>query len=299
MANEHIRQRLHLPSDRRNWTADTREGNPFMPFIKRNEVEIYFETHGQGAPMMFFSETACAGDVWNIFQVPEFCRDHKVITHDYRGTGRSTKPTVQYSTEDFVEDAVAILDHLNAGPAIVCGHSMGGRIIQLLALKYPARVKNMIIASSGAGHPGMAKGIPFQLCKEMVELGYERYVRDHTLEVGWTPAYLKQNRDKVEHFLKVRMANLPPLESYLRHVIARQEHDTTDRLKDIKLPTLVMVGSDDHVSSTGRSHRKDADILARGIPNATFVEIPGEAHNYFFTNPDVAHKAIRSFLAAS
>ena len=79
---------------------------------------------------MFFSETACAGDVWSIFQVPEFGRDHTVITHDYQGTGRSTKPTVHYSTEDFVDDAVAILEHLNAGPAIVCGHSMGGRIIQ-------------------------------------------------------------------------------------------------------------------------------------------------------------------------
>jgi pimeloyl-ACP methyl ester carboxylesterase len=61
-----------------------------MPFIKRNDVEIYFETQGHGAPLMFFSETACAGDVWSIFQVPEFGRDHTVITHDYRGTGRST-----------------------------------------------------------------------------------------------------------------------------------------------------------------------------------------------------------------
>jgi 3-oxoadipate enol-lactonase len=270
-----------------------------MPFIKRNDVEIYFETHGQGTPLMFFSETACVGDVWNIFQVPEFGRDHMVITHDYRGTGRSTKATVQYSTEDFVEDAVAILDHLNAGPAILCGHSMGGRIIQLLALKYPAKVKKMIIASSGAGHPGMAKGIPFQLCKEMVELGYERYVRDHTLEVGWTPEYLEKNRDNVDRFLQIRMANLPPLESYLRHVIARQEHDTTDRLKDINVPTLVIVGSDDHVSSTGRSHRREADVLVRGIPNARFVELAGEAHNYFFSNPDAAHRAIRSFLAAN
>jgi pimeloyl-ACP methyl ester carboxylesterase len=268
-----------------------------MPFIKRNDVEIYYETHGQGTPFMFFSETACAGDVWNIFQVPEFCRDHLVVIHDYRGTGRSSKPAVQYSTADFVDDAVAILDHLDAGPAIVCGHSMGGRIIQLLVLKYPAKVKKMIIASSGAGHPEMPNGIPFQLCKEMVELGYERYVRDHTLEVGWTPAYIENNLDRVEHFLRIRMANLPPLESYLRHVIARQQHDTTDRLKDIKVPTLVMVGSDDHISSTGRSHRADGDILARGIPNAKFVELPGEAHNYFFTNPDKAHKAICEFLA--
>jgi len=115
--------------------------------------------------------------------------------------------------------------------------------------------------------------------------------------VGWTKAYTEQHRDQVERFFNVRMATLPPLESYLRHVIARQEHDTTDRLKEIKVPTLVMVGSDDHASATGRSHRTDADILARGIPNAKLAVIPGEAHNYFFTNPGEAHRIIREFLA--
>ncbi len=267
-----------------------------MPFLKRNDVEIYYETHCQGTPFMFFSETACDGEIWKTFQVPEFSRDHMVITHDYRDTGKSTKPAKQYTTEDFVDDAVAILDHLNAVPAIVCGHSMGGRVIQLMALKYPTKVKKMIIASSGAGHPGM-KGIPLKMCKEMVELGYERYVRDHALEVGWTKGYIEQHRDRVEHFLNFRIATLPPLESYLRHVIARQEHDTTDRLKEIKVPTLVMVGSDDHASATGRSHRTDADILARGIPNAKLAVIPGEAHNYFFTNPGEAQRIIREFLA--
>jgi len=102
-----------------------------MPFLKRDEVEIYYEAHGQGTPFMFFSETACDGEVWKIFQVPEFSRDHMVITHDYRDTGKSSKPSKQYTTEDFVDDAVAILDHLKADPAIVCGHSMGGRVISL------------------------------------------------------------------------------------------------------------------------------------------------------------------------
>jgi pimeloyl-ACP methyl ester carboxylesterase len=267
-----------------------------MPFLKRNDIDVYYEVHGQGTPFMFFSETACDGEVWKTHQVPEFSLDHMVITHDYRDTGKSTKPSKQYTTEAFVDDAVAILDHLNAGPAIVCGHSMGGRVIQLLALKYPAQVKKMIIASSGAGHPGM-KGIPLKMCKEMVELGYARYVRDHVLEVGWTKTYIEQHRDRVEHFLKIRMATLPPLESYLRHVVARQQHDTTDRLRDITAPTLVMVGADDHVSATGRSHRTDADILARGIPNAKLAVISGEAHNYFFTNPHEAHGAMREFLA--
>ena len=268
-----------------------------MPFVKSNDVQIYYETHGQGAPFMFFSETACDGEVWKIFQVPEFSRDHMVITHDYRGTGKSSKPSDQYSTGDFVDDAVAILDHLNAAPAIVCGHSMGGRVIQLTALKYPAKIKKMIIASSGAGHPGMAKGIPIKMCIEMVELGYERYVREHALEVGWTKAYIDQHRDLVDNFLKVRMAGIPPIESYLRHVIARQELDTTDRLKDITVPALVMVGSDDHVSATGRSHRMDAEIPAGGIPNAKLAVIAGEAHNYFFTNPGEAHRIIRDFLS--
>jgi pimeloyl-ACP methyl ester carboxylesterase len=173
---------------------------------------------------------------------------------------------------------------------------MGGRVIQLMALKYPAKIKKMIIASSGAGHPGMAKGIPIKMCIEMVELGYERYVREHALEVGWTKAYIDQHRDLVDNFLNVRMAGIPPIESYLRHVIARQEHDTTDRLKDITVPTLVMVGSDDHVSASGKSHRTDAEILAGGIPNAKLAVITGEAHNYFFTNPGEAHRIIRDFL---
>ena len=97
-----------------------------MPFIKRNGVEIFYNTYGHGTPFLFFSETACAGDIWNTFQVPEFSRDHLVITHDYRGTGKSSRPTVQYSCEDFVDDASAILDDLSAGPAILLGHSMGG-----------------------------------------------------------------------------------------------------------------------------------------------------------------------------
>ena len=92
-----------------------------MSLIRHTTVEIHYETCGAGDPFLFFSETACAGDIWHTFQVPEFSRDHLIITHDYRGTGKSTRPTEQYSCDDFVDDAVAILDHLNAGPAILLG----------------------------------------------------------------------------------------------------------------------------------------------------------------------------------
>jgi 3-oxoadipate enol-lactonase len=269
-----------------------------MPFLKHNDVAVFYETHGSGTPFLFFSETACAGDIWNAFQVPEFSRDHMVITHDFRGTGKSSRPTIQYSCEDFVDDAVAILDHLNAGPTIVLGHSMGGRVAMLMALKYPEKVKKLIVASVGPGVAG-APPIPFKMCKEMAEWGYAKYVREHTLEVGWTAEYAKQHPDRVETFLRIRMNNLPALEDYLHHVVARQGCDLSARLKDIRQPTLILVGEHDHSSATGASHRAAAERLAQDLPNGTFVVIPREAHNYFMTNPDEAHRIIREFLVSS
>ena len=268
-----------------------------MPCVTRDGSEIYYEHYGRGFPFLFFSETACAGDIWNTFQVPEFSRDYLVVTHDYRGTGKSSRPVTQYSCEDFVDDASAILDRVNGGPAILLGHSMGGRVALLMALKYPEKVKKLIVASVGPGAPG-APPIPFKMCKEMVEWGYEKYVREHTLEVGWTHEYIEKHPDRVEHFLTIRMNNLPTLEDYLRHVVARQACDLSGRVKEIKHPTLVIVGDQDHSSATGASHRVTSEALANELPNGQYAVIPNEAHNYFMTNPGEAHRIIRRFLAA-
>ena len=47
-----------------------------MPTVRVNEVEIYYEAHGEGQPFIFFSETACDGEIWKLYQVPEFSKDH-------------------------------------------------------------------------------------------------------------------------------------------------------------------------------------------------------------------------------
>lgn len=268
-----------------------------MPHIKAKDgVEIYYESHGEGPGFLFLSETACDGEVWKIYQVPEFSRDHRVVIVDYRGTGKSGKPSAKYSTKMFADDAAAVLDHLGLNAAVVCGHSMGGRVAQLLALDHPEKVSKLILASSGAAHPG-EKGIPLRIAKEMVEQGYEAYVRDHTIVVGWTESYARAHMNLIEKYLKVRMANLCPVEFYFRHVLARQEHDTSDRLKNINAPTLVLVGDDDHFVVSDMSHRRGADILASGIPDAKLVVLPGERHSYFYTEPAQVHGIIRSFLA--
>jgi pimeloyl-ACP methyl ester carboxylesterase len=268
-----------------------------MPTVHVKDAEIYYEVHGQGQPFLFFSETACGGQIWKLYQVPEFAKDHRVIIHDYRGTGRSSRPSMDYTTRMFCDDSVAVLDHLKVDKAIVLGHSMGGRVAQLLALEYPERVKKLILASTGASFPGGA-GLPLQMCKEMIEWGYEKYVRQHTIQVGFTDQFVKQEPKRLEEFFNVRLANLGPVEFYLRHVLSRQGHDTSARLKDIRVPTLVLVGELEGDPNVVMTHRMSADILARTIPNAKFVILPGQKHNYFASAPEMAHKAIREFLSA-
>ena len=266
-----------------------------MPHLKLKDAEIYYEVHGDGTPFLFCSVTGCDHQAWKFHQVPEFSRDHKVILFDYRGTGKSSKLVQKYSIKMFTEDAAAILDHLDVEQAVVCGHSMGGVAAQLLALDYPRKVKKLILASSGSSHPG-AQGIPLAMCRDMVRLGFEEYIRRHTIETGWTREFVSFHPDVIEKFLQVRLSGIAPLENYLHFVLARQEHDHTERLKEIRLPTLVLVGDDEHHGAADRSHWDAAHHLAREIPNAKLVILPGEGHHYLATNPDAAHRAIREFI---
>ena len=266
-----------------------------MPLLSVNDTELYYEVHGQGRPFLFLSETHCDGEVWKIHQVSEFSRDHRVIIMDYRGTGQSGKPSIPYTTQMFADDAMALLDHLEASEAVVCGHSMGGRVAQLMALDHPSRIKALVLASTGASFPE-TKGIPLKIATEMVEWGYQKYVRDHSILVGFTDEFAARHADRVENYLRVRMANMGPVEFYFRHLLARQGHDTSGRLGEIRAPTLILVGEDDRNVTSDMNHRTSSEILENGIAGAELMVLRGERHSYFFANPDAAHRAIRDFL---
>jgi pimeloyl-ACP methyl ester carboxylesterase len=266
-----------------------------MPYLSLPDAEIYYETYGEGSPFLFCSVTGLDHQAWKFHQVREFSRDHRVILFDYRGTGKSSKSVQKYSIPMFTEDAAALLDHLNVEQATVCGHSMGGVVAQLLAIEHPRKIKKLILASSGAAHPG-ARGIPLAMCRDMVRKGFEGYIREHTIETGWTKEFVEKNPALIEKFLQVRMSGIAPLENYLHFVLARQEHDHTDRLKEINVPTLVLVGDDENHGATDNTHWAAAHQLARAIPNAKLVVLSGEGHHYLATNPATAHEAIREFI---
>ena len=121
-------------------------------------------------------------------------------------------------------------------------------------------------------------------------------MREHTLQVGFTDEFVKSQPERLESFFRQRLDNICPVEFYLRHVLSRQSHDTSGRLKDIRMPTLVMVGELEGDPNVVMTHRMSSNILAEEIPNARFIMLPKQKHNYFASDPATAHAVIREFL---
>ena len=266
-----------------------------MAFLNLGDTNLYYETAGEGPAMLFLSATAWHCEPWRMHQLAEFSRDHKVILFDQRGTGRSKTSAKDFGTGRLAADALALLDHLGIRRAILVGHSNGGRVGQLIAIEHKDRVEKLILCSAGTNQGG--NGVPIKLVCELVEHGYDRYVRDHALVVGSTKSFYAKNRDLVEKFLDVRMSNPPPLDVFLGHVIGRSTSDTAGRLHEIAAPTLIMVGDDEDHSAVDKTHSEAARIQARAIPNAKLVVMPDSGHHYPFLQPEMTHRVMREFLA--
>ena len=272
-----------------------------MPKVKVNDIQMYYELHGQGDPFVCISGTGFNGQTWKPYQVPEFSSAYQVLIFDHRGTGESDKPDGPYSTRMFADDLAGLMDALGLSRAHVLGHSMGGRVAQHLALDYPDKVRTLILAGSGSGQYDrsryMTRGIPVYTCLELVEKGYERYMEDHIAgEFFFSPDFVREHPEVVQKAKASYSCSPTPLKNYLLHVIARQEHETTDRLGEIKAPTLVMVGGQDRVVGGTGDHFRAAEVLAERIPNAKFVVVKGARHAFLWEDPAQTHKLIWDFI---
>ncbi len=269
-----------------------------MPVLRLDDADIHYDVQGEGAALLFCSATATHGDVWKFHQVPRFSGDHRVIIYDQRGTGDSVARSNDFSTRRLAADAAALLDHVDAGPAIVCGHSNGGRVAQMLTLDHPRQVAKLVLMSSGGASDG--KGIPLSLCLDLVENGFDRHMREQCVENGFTKDWAAENPVELERYLAVRLAKPPSLEVFLRHVIAREDYNPAGRLKEISVPTLVIVGADEDHGDPGRmTHFKYAHALAREIPGAKLSILPRQGHYYYFSNPIDTNGVISEFIAAT
>ena len=105
-----------------------------MPTARINGVELYFEEHGTGFPLLLLMGFGDDCSAWSL-QVPAFSARYRTIVFDHRGVGRSEKPEDGYSIPHFSDDAIGLLDHLGASQAHLVGYSMGGRVAQDIAAR--------------------------------------------------------------------------------------------------------------------------------------------------------------------
>ena len=124
-----------------------------MPRVRVNDIELYYEAHGQGYPVVFLHGFVGTVNMWHP-QVSLLSREHRFIIYDARGHGQSESPPSldQYSADIVVEDLVQLLGALGIEKAVVGGLSMGGYQSLRFYLHHPRTVAALILMDTGPGY---------------------------------------------------------------------------------------------------------------------------------------------------
>lgn len=261
-----------------------------MDKVKVDDIEMAYDIVGVGPPLLLIAGTGYPGATWLPPFVEPLAERCTVIRFDHRGTGASTSTPGPYSTRQFASDAAGLCEALGFTDGVhALGHSMGGRVAQWLAIDWPSTVRSLVLAASGpgqyrAGRP-LTRGLPQVTMRHMIEAGYEGYMREHIAETFFTEEFAASSPEVVRALVDAFWENRPTLEDYLKHIVARQQHQTAERLHEITQPALVLVGDEDTgVRGTG-SHLEQSQYLAEHLPDAELHVLEGVSHGYFWQWP--------------
>lgn len=262
-----------------------------MPKTRIGNIEMYYEVHGSGEPLVLVHGLSMDSSTW-FNQVPLFSQKYQVVVFDNRGVGQTDAPHEEYSTEMMADDTVALLKFLNVDNAHILGVSMGGMIAQIMALKYPELVKSLLLNITAAQLPAKAKHIVqnwLRMLNENVSL--ETRIREGFLWV-YTDQFFAHD-EMVTASVNLAINHPHPLSThgFAGQVAALMKHDTRSRISHISVPTLVLMGGDDIFIPIEFSEE-----LAGKIPKAELVVLERGGHNCWLEFPELFNQAVMQFL---
>jgi 3-oxoadipate enol-lactonase len=215
-----------------------------MPKIRANGIELFFEESGAGEPLLLIAGFACDHTNWRKL-VPSLASSYRLITFDNRGVGQSTSPATPYTIDQMAEDTIGLLDAIDLTSVHIAGHSMGGQIALELALACPGRVKSLILLSSCAKMDERGRTV-IELWGDFPKLlDPATAIR---LSFPWIyTARFYATPGAIDEVIKEILANpFPPSASGIyQQSRAITSYDASARLREIKCPTLVIVGDED------------------------------------------------------
>ena len=263
-----------------------------MPFVSATDgTRIHYEVTGRvgRTPVLMIQGLGASKNAWNLQRIAMATR-FRIISFDNRGAGRSDKPTEPFTLEQMADDAIAVLDAAGIETAHVVGASMGGVISQIVAVKYPQRVRSLtLVCTACRNHPWRQ-----ELLQSWAKTAEEKGMIEVGKEAAQWVMSPRSFRRLVPAFTWMGpLAALRPRHSFVSQIdaILNTREDLVDQLSTISAPTMVIVGNQDILTPRG-----DSEEIAERIPNSELVVISGAAHGLMMEHSSTFNKILIEFL---
>lgn len=250
-----------------------------MPKLNRDGVDIYYEVHGSGPALILTHGYSATSQMWK-GQIEPLAKNHTLILWDMRGHGQSDYPADQsaYSEELTVGDIDTLLDKVGAKTAIVGGLSLGGYMSLAYYNKHPERVRALLIIDTG---PGFKKDDAREGWNQNARSRADTLEKDGlaTLKSGSAERAYATHRDALG------------LAKAARGMLTQRDATVIESLPNIKVPSVVIVGSKDTPFIAA------SDYMAAKIPGAQKIVIDDAGHASNIDQPKAFNDALLAYLA--
>ncbi|MEH1128410.1 alpha/beta fold hydrolase [Micromonospora sp. CPCC 206061] len=261
-----------------------------MSTVTLGDITIGYDDKGSGPPLVLIHGHPFDRSMWTP-QVEAFAaRGWRVIAPDLRGYGQSTVVPGTTALGDFAQDIAALLDHLGVDRFVLSGLSMGGQIAMECYRLFGERIHGLVLADTfAAAETDEGKAWRNALADRLLREGMAPYA-DEVLSKMVAPHNVAAQPAVAAQVLRM-MRGAPPAGAAAALRGRAERPDYLPLLPTVTVPTLVVVGSDDEYTPVG-----DAEILHKGIPDATLVVIAGAGHLPNLERPAEFNEAMNHFL---
>jgi len=261
-----------------------------MPLARAGEIELSYERAGSGPPLLLIMGMSGTFSHWDAGFLDDLRRDFDTIVYDHRGVGSSTRLEGPITTPELAEDAAGLLEALEVDSAHVLGISLGGMVAQELALAHPERIRTLTLGCTYCGGEGSAlasEDVKRRLGEGMSSGDPERAIRA-SWEVNVSPSFAA-DPDAWVRFLEIGLRRRVAVAVILEQLRAGAEHDTSARLPQIALPTLVVHGTLDELIPV-----QNGPLIAGLIPGARLEIFDGVGHLFYWERPERSAELVRA-----
>lgn len=263
-------------------------GVEFVPYADVNGVKIYHELYGKGETVIFLNGILANTLSW-INQVPFFSKRFQVLLLDFRGQGKSEKPTMKYPMEMHADDLKALMDHLKMDRVHLVGTSFGGEVALIFAIKHPERLKSLVTACAVSYISPAVKAMAerwlmaarLRSGKYLFEAVYPDVFSDEFIEKKWefissTAPFYDTSVD---------------MDAFMELLKGFMELNITTELNKIKTPTLVIAAEKDKIKPP-----KYSQIIHENIAGSEFVIIKESGHTVIWEKPEEFNTIVLGFI---